>query len=209
MGVETGDAAGLPVADFNQFVRVAVAAAEGVYDAVQILRGGIIYRVGVAHGHGGFLFQEGCTGGVVGLPGAVEEVFDVPERFPERLAAVGADLAPEVRGGQHPGFAARCIQRLPDNQRIVVQHAGAGHGHIADFIEVGRGMLIGTVAPAVPAAVVALVQGDAEVVQEVGRPGAGAVGDACLRDDGVAFRDGLLHEQLPVDGGPAFAGHDL
>ena len=154
-------------------------------------------------------FHKGGAGFGIGLPDIVKSVQNVVERLFEGLPGVFFDNGEGVGRGNHPGLFPGQIQRFADDEGVVVQVAGAGYGDIAQFIEVGGEVLVGAIAPAVPTAEVALVQGYAVKVQEVGGPGAGAVNEAGFHGDGIALAKCLFQIQLPVDGGPGFAGEPV
>ena len=132
-------------------------------------------------------------------------VQNVAEGFIERLSGMLGDDFPGIVRSKVPGLFPGKVQGFPDNLGIVVETAGAGYGHVAKGVVVGGVVLEGAIAPAVPVAVVSVVQRNAVEAQEFVGAGAGSGGKAGLGRNGISFSKGLFQVELPVDRGPHLA----
>ena len=153
----------------------------------------------------GLCRHERSAGGGILLPGFVKVVQEVAEGFFKGLSGMlGDDFAGVVRG-KVPGLFPGKVQGFAHNLGGVVEGTGTGYGDITQGVVVRRIVLERAVAPAVPAAVVSLVQRYAIEAQEFVGAGAGTRRQAGFCRYGVSFSQGLLQVELPVHGGPHFA----
>ena len=132
-------------------------------------------------------------------------VQDVAEGFFEGLSGVLGDDFPGIVRSKVPGFFPGKVQGFAHNLGCIVKGAGTRYGYIAQSIVVGGVVLEGAVAPAVPVAVVSVVQRNAVEVEEFVGTGAGSGGKAGLGRNGISFSKGLFQVELPVDRGPHLA----
>ena len=145
------------------------------------------------HGHEG-----GPSGGLL-LPEGVEMFGNVPEGIPERTPRHRPDAFLHRSDG--PGTGGRAVVIVLHEQRIPVEIAHPGDGHVPDFIIVRGEIPVGAIAPAVPVAPAPFVEGDTEVIEELCRTGAGTADNSRLESDRVPLGKRLSGIECPDGGG--------